>query len=60
LTLRRGSTYGHGCTRFPMPRPGGWFPILGLWVPAGELEEFSAHRRADPGCVRVSLNQRAA
>jgi hypothetical protein len=31
-----------------------------LWVPAEELGEFNAYRRADPSCVRVSLNQRVA
>jgi len=45
----------------PAPvRPRGWFPILDQWVPAGEFDEFNAHRRADPGCVRVSLHQRVA
>jgi len=29
-------------------------------VPAEELDEFNAHRQADPSCVQVSLNQRVA
>jgi hypothetical protein len=38
----------------------GQFPILELWVPAEELDEFNAHRRADPSGVRVPLNQPVA
>jgi hypothetical protein len=30
------------------------------WVPAKDLDEFNAHRRADPSCVQGSLNQREA
>jgi hypothetical protein len=46
--------------RAPTSRCDRAHPILELWVPAEELDEVNAHRRADPGCGRVSLNQRVA
>jgi hypothetical protein len=64
LTLSRRQHVRRGCNRLlrpgPWSAPQGSFPILEPWVPAEEFDEVNTHRRADPSCVRVSLNQRVA
>jgi len=64
FTLSRRQHVRRGCNRLlrpgPWSAPQGSFPILEPWVPAEEFDEVNTHRRADPSCVRVSLNQRVA
>ena len=47
-------------TTRPPAQPLGLASDPGLWVPAEEFGELNAHRRAEPRCVRVLLNQRVA